>query len=107
MGGEMDAPMFLTPIIIPLETDSQVHNIELCDVYPQKLYTSTLTESNLDEVSSLVPWLKNRIHTKHQYAPINETFSGSELSITQSQSTYTRLLVIVQITSVASVSKTK
>ena len=27
MGGEMDAPMFLTPIIIPLETDSQVHNI--------------------------------------------------------------------------------
>ena len=91
MGGEMDAPMFLTPIIIPLETDSQVHNIELCDVYPQKFYTSTLTESNLDEVSSLVPWLKNRIHTKHQYAPINETFSGSELSITQSQSTYTSL----------------
>ncbi len=90
-GGEMDAPLFISPVLLPSEVDSQAHNIEFSTGYPKKFYEAALTETHPKEIIKLVKWVYDYLNTKDQYKAIPNSFSGAQLRLMENTSSYRRL----------------
>ncbi|MFQ5710583.1 MAG: DNA polymerase II large subunit [Candidatus Geothermarchaeales archaeon] len=91
MGGEMDAPLFVNPVILPSEVDSQAHNIEVSSFYPREFYEATLSNSLPQEAAKFVKWVNERLNTKDQYGGIPSIFPGPHLQLKENRSSYRRL----------------
>ncbi len=91
MGGEMDAPIFISPVLLPSEVDSQAHNMETTSNYPREFYEATLSGSSPKDVSSLVPWVSSLLNTEEQYVELPSNFSGVQLDLRRNRSSYRRL----------------
>jgi len=60
-GGLMDAPLVLTVVVNPHETDDEVWNMDVCSHYPLKLYRKALEFADPGEVEDLVDRLENHL----------------------------------------------
>jgi len=91
IGGEMDTPLLISPIIIPSEVDSQAHKMELMWKYPKSFYDFCAEKKKMSEVADMFKWIYNSLNTEKQYAEIPFTFSGSLLSLEVNVTSYSRL----------------
>ncbi len=91
MGGEMDAPIFVSPVLLPSEVDSQAHNMETSHHYPKEFYEATLSGASPKDVSGLVPWIRVFLNTEDQYAEVPSSFPGAQLDLKRNRSSYRRL----------------
>jgi len=91
IGGEMDTPLLLSPVVIPAEVDSQAHKIELVDRYPREFYDLTLEGKTSNEAAKLFKWVYNILNTNLQYSEIPFQFNGCKLSLKNNITTYSRL----------------
>jgi DNA polymerase II large subunit len=91
MGGTMDAPLMISPVILAAEVDSQAHNIEMASGYPLEFYEATEEGRAASDVSGCVEWVYDLLHTEQQYSSIPYGFSGSELQLTSNVSSYAKL----------------
>ncbi len=79
IGGLMDTPLLIQPVLIPSEVDEQAHNFDLTDRYPLEFYEKTQgspaasssrrqdREDRL-EAGKREPVLRLRLHPRHQVA---------------------------------------
>lgn len=88
-GGRMDAPLVFTIALNPIEIDDEVHNMEICDTYPLKLYEKAKTYSNPDTVN--IKTVKDVLGTKQQYSGIKFTHKTTNFFNAPTQSKYVRL----------------
>lgn len=90
IGGLMDAPLLIQPLVLPHESQPQAHNLEVTKTFPLKFFDSTLQEVKATDVSS-VEIIKSRLETERQFYNYFFTHSTSSLTTSKSRSAYSTL----------------
>ncbi len=90
IGGLMDAPLLVQPIVIPQEVQRQAHNFEIVKTYPISFFEATLRKDKASDVKD-VEILKSRLETEKQFLGHDFTHSTSTLTTSKSRSAYSTL----------------
>ena len=90
IGGLMDAPLLVQPIVIPQEVQRQAHNFEVVSSYPLSFFEATLQKAKASEIKG-VEILKSRLETEKQFYGYGFTHSTSTLTTSKSRSAYSTL----------------
>ena len=91
IGGLMDAPLLIQPIIIPKEVQRQAHNIDIMDKYPLDFYKATLKEVLPNEISNIMDIIRNRLDSENQFYKFYFTHDTNILSIDDKRCQYSTL----------------
>src|SRR5215217_152814 len=67
IGGLMDAPLLIQPIVLPYEVQRQAHNIDITSVYPLEFYEATWKQAKAGDLSDKIELVKNRIGNESQF----------------------------------------
>jgi DNA polymerase II large subunit len=90
IGGLMDAPLLIQPLVLPHESQSQAHNFEVTKSLPLEFFESTLTQCKSSDINS-VEIIKSRLDTPEQFHGYNFTHSTTTLTASKSRSAYSTL----------------
>lgn len=90
IGGLMDAPLLVQPIVIPQEVQRQAHNFEVVSTYPLSFFEATLQRDKASEIKD-VEILKSRLETEKQFYGYSFTHATSTITTTKSRSSYSTL----------------
>ena len=90
IGGLMDAPLLIQPLVVPHESQSQAHNLEIVKKYPISFFRSTIKKQKATDVNS-VELLKSKLDTEKQFYGYHYTHDTSILNVSKSRSAYTSL----------------
>jgi len=90
IGGLMDAPLLIQPLVLPHESQPQAHNLEVTKILPLEFFESTIQQRKASDVNS-VEIIKSRLETKRQFYDYHFTHSTSSLTTSKSRSAYSTL----------------
>ncbi len=90
IGGLMDAPLLVQPVVIPQEVQRQAHNFEVASTLPISFFEATLARQKASEVKD-VETLKSRLETEKQFYGYGFTHITSTLTTSRSRSAYSTL----------------
>ena len=90
IGGLMDAPLLVQPLVLPHESQPQAHNLEVTKSLPLKFFESTLERTKAPDVES-VEIIKSRLETERQFYDYFFTHATSSLTTSKSRSAYSTL----------------
>jgi DNA polymerase II large subunit len=90
IGGLMDAPLLIQPIVIPHESQPQAHNFEVTEKLPLSFYEAT-TLNQKAVIITTVEILKSRLETKEEFYGYHYTHQTSTITTTKSRSAYSTL----------------
>lgn len=90
IGGLMDAPLLIQPLVLPHESQSQAHNLEVTKSLPLEFFESTLQQVRASDVTS-VEIIGLRLETERQFYDYFFTHSTSSLTTSKSRSAYSTL----------------
>ena len=90
IGGLMDAPLLIQPLVLPHESQPQAHNLEVTKSLPLDFFRSTLQQTKASAVTS-VEIIENRLETERQFYDYFFTHSTSSLTTSKSRSAYSTL----------------
>ncbi|MFL6323184.1 MAG: DNA polymerase II large subunit [Nitrososphaeraceae archaeon] len=91
IGGLMDAPLLIQPVVLPYEVQRQAHNIDVVPVYPLEFYESTWKQLKAGNLVAKIELIKNRIGTENQFFSYAFTHSTALLTTNGNRSAYSRL----------------
>lgn len=94
IGGLMDTPLLIQPIILPAEVDDQAHNFDVAWKYQRAFYQATESSPNASKVSELVETIRNRINTEDQFYNYGFTHSTNSITIKSPRSAYSTLTTL-------------
>ncbi len=94
IGGLMDTPLLIQPIILPAEVDDQAHNFDVAWKYPLAFYEATESSPNASKVSELIETIRNRINLQEQFYNYGYTHETSSITIKSSRSAYSTLTTL-------------
>lgn len=90
IGGLMDAPLLVQPIVIPQEVQRQAHNFEVEKMLPLSFFEATIAKEKASEVK-VIETLKSRLETEKQFYGYYFTHMTSTLTTSRSRSAYSTL----------------
>ena len=90
IGGLMDAPLLIQPLVLPHESQPQAHNLEVTKNLPLDFFNSTLKQTKASSVTS-VEIIENRLETERQFYDYYFTHQTSSLTTSKSRSAYSTL----------------
>ncbi|MEK0330059.1 MAG: DNA polymerase II large subunit [Nitrosopumilus sp.] len=90
IGGLMDAPLLIQPLVLPHESQPQAHNLEVTKSLPLEFFESTLQQIKASDITS-VEIIKSRLETERQFYDYFFTHSTSSLTTSKSRSAYSTL----------------
>ncbi len=90
IGGLMDAPLLIQPLVLPHESQPQAHNLEVTKLLPLEFFESTLQQVKASNVKS-VEIVGSRIDTERQFYDYFFTHKTSSLTTSKSRSAYSTL----------------
>ena len=90
IGGLMDAPLLIQPLVLPHESQPQAHNLEVTKSFPLEFFESTFQQIKASDVTS-VEIIKSRLETERQFYDYFFTHSTSSLTTSKSRSAYSTL----------------
>ncbi len=96
IGGLMDAPLLLQPIILPKELQRQAHNFDCAAEYPLAFYEATLRREMPQNVLDLIDIVKKRLNKKEQYEDLHFTHYTNYLEIGRARSAYSTLKTVAE-----------
>jgi DNA polymerase II large subunit len=91
IGGLMDTPLLIQPILLPAEVDDQAHNFDIASRYPLEFYQRSLESPNASKVSKLVERIGNRLNREDQFYGYGFTMTTESITIKHSRSAYPTL----------------
>jgi len=91
IGGIMDAPLFIIPVVNPLEVQRQAHEVDVASVYPLAFYKKTLERVSPPEVSSLIDMVEHRLGSEAQFEGYGYTLPVSDVNMGNKDSMYKKL----------------
>jgi len=95
IGGIMDAPLLLVPIINPKEVQRQAHDFDVAGTYPLEFYKRSLEMAEVKNVSTLIDLIGHRIGTEAQFEGFQFTVPTSDISAGNNESAYKRLKTMI------------
>ena len=90
IGGLMDAPLLIQPMVVPHESQPQAHNLEVCDSFPLEFFEQTAQRPKAATVKS-VELIKDRLGTKRQFSDYLFTHQTTTLVTSKPRSAYSSL----------------
>lgn len=91
IGGLMDAPLLIQPIVLPHEVQRQAHNVDIDKKYPLEFYKCTWQGVKASDASNLIEILKNRIGENNQFYDYGYTHHSNVLISNVNRSAYSTL----------------
>jgi DNA polymerase II large subunit len=90
IGGMMDAPLLLIPVINPFEVDEAQH-LDVASSYPPTFYNKTLEHSDPKMISDLIDVVEHRLGTPAQFEGYSFTHQTFDINEGNHESAYTKL----------------
>jgi len=91
IGGIMDAPLFIVPVVNPVEVQRQAHDVDVAGVYPLEFYEKTLEKVSARSVSKLIDLIGHRLNTEAQFQGFGCTIPVSNVNLGNLESMYKKL----------------
>jgi DNA polymerase II large subunit len=91
IGGLMDAPLLIQPIVLPHEVQRQAHNVDIANAYPLEFYEATWKQAKAADLAGLIEIIKNRIGDEHQFFGYGFTHFTDSLTTKAQRSAYSTL----------------
>lgn len=91
IGGIMDAPLFIIPVINPMEVQRQAHEFEIVDHYPLEFYAKTFENVDPWKVTNLVDLVAHKLGTETQFEGFGYTTPVSNINMGNRESMYKKL----------------
>lgn len=104
IGGKMDAPLLITPIIYPEEVDEQAHNLDVAYTYPLELYEAAEKRELSAKLSNIIATIKLRLGSAEQYGVFGFThkthniITGVSSAYKQSRSMFEKVVDQIRLT---------
>ena len=96
IGGIMDAPLLLIPIVNTQEVQRQVHDFDVADVYPLEFYEKTWGNVEARHVSRLIDLIEYRLGTEAQFEGFKSTTPVSNINMGNAESAYKQFKTMVE-----------
>jgi DNA polymerase II large subunit len=96
IGGLMDTPLLIQPVIIPSEVDEQAHNFDLASAYPREFYEKTLGSPVASEFADSIELLGSRLASENQFYGYGFTHDTRSLTIKRSRGAYSTLRTLTE-----------
>ncbi len=90
IGGLMDAPLLIQPLVLPHESQPQAHNLEVIKFLPLEFFRSTIKQNKASDITC-VDIIKSRLETERQFFGYYFTHTTTSLTTTKSRSAYSTL----------------
>jgi DNA polymerase II large subunit len=91
IGGIMDAPLFIIPVVNPLEVQRQAHEVDVAATYPSLFYEKTWQKAAPQKVSELIDLIEHRLNTPAQFQGFKYTIPVSDINMGNDESVYKKL----------------
>jgi DNA polymerase II large subunit len=91
IGGIMDAPLFIIPVVNPLEVQRQAHEVDVAAAYPSLFYEKTWQKTEPQKVGELIDLIEHRLNTEAQFQGFKYTVPVSDINMGNPESVYKRL----------------
>lgn len=96
IGGLMDTPLLVQPILLPAEVDDQAHNFDVAGIYPLSFYEMTRDSPNPSKAAPLITKIGNRLNTESQFYGFGFTNPTSSITIKHGRSAYPTLTSLTE-----------
>ncbi len=96
IGGIMDTPLLLTPIVNPFEVDDQVWSLDLCNLYPLEFYRKTEEAVPPRHIMKLFDMVMFRLGKPEQYEGYGFMHDVSNINIGVRENTYKKLETMME-----------
>jgi DNA polymerase II large subunit len=96
IGGIMDAPLLLIPVVNTQEVQRQAHDFDVASAYPLEFYEKTWEKAESKQVSRIIDLIKYRLGTKAQFEGFSYTMPVSNINMGNSESVYKRFKTMVE-----------
>jgi len=91
IGGYMDTPLLVQPVILPSEVDEQAHNFDIASSYPLEFYEKTQSAPPAASVADMIERIGSRLEKDTQFYGYGFTHPTSSLAIKRSRGSYSTL----------------
>jgi len=91
IGGLMDTPLLLQPVLLPSEVDEQAHNFDIADTYPRSFYERTKDSPSAASVEDLIERIGSRLEKETQFYGYGFTHSTRALTVKRSRASYSTM----------------
>ena len=91
IGGYMDTPLLVQPVILPSEVDEQAHNFDIVSSYPLEFYEKTQSTPTAASLSETIERIGSRLEKDTQFYGYGFTHSTSALTTRRSRGAYSTL----------------
>jgi len=96
IGGLMDTPLLVQPILLPSEVDEQAHNFDIASVYPREFYEKTRESPSAASVEALIERIGTRLESETQFYGYGFTHSTNVLTIKRSRASYSTMRTLAE-----------
>jgi DNA polymerase II large subunit len=96
IGGIMDAPLLLIPIVNTQEVQRQAHDLDVAAAYPVEFYRKTCEHADARHLSATIDLIGSRLETEAQFEGFGFTVPVSDVSMGNAESSYKRLKTMVE-----------
>jgi DNA polymerase II large subunit len=90
IGGLMDAPLLIQPLVFPHEVQRQAHNIDIDERYPLDFYRSSWNMEKTNVIDN-IDLIKKRLGHANQFFDYKFTHTTDNIMLDESQSLYSTL----------------
>jgi len=91
IGGLMDTPLLIQPIILPAEVDDQAHKFDSDWSYPLRFYEAAESNPNASKVVEEIDTIGKRINKENQFYGYGYTHDTTSITTKSSRSAYSTL----------------
>ena len=91
IGGYMDTPLLIQPVILPSEVDEQAHNFDIASSYPLEFYERTQSAPAAGSMSDIIERIGSRLERDTQFYGYGYTHPTSAITIRRSRGSYSTL----------------
>ena len=96
IGGIMDAPMLLIPIVKTKDVQRQAHDFDVASTYSVQFYEKTIEKTEARKVSSILDLVGHRLDTEGQFECFGFTTPTSDINAGNPQSSYKQLKTMIE-----------
>ena len=96
IGGIMDAPLLLIPVVNPQEVQRQAHDVDVDSFYPLSFYRKTWEEVQAKDVSRMIDVIEFRLGTETQWEGFHFTTPVSDVNSGVRETMYKRLKTMLE-----------
>ncbi|MEM3700394.1 MAG: DNA polymerase II large subunit [Candidatus Bathyarchaeia archaeon] len=96
IGGIMDAPLLLIPIVNTQEVQRQAYDFDVATAYPLEFYERTLENVDAKNVSRIIDLVGHRLGTEAQFEGFRFTTPVSNINMGNAESAYKRFKTMIE-----------